>query len=75
LQRVGAWTTADLRLSYTFNAEDLPGTHPIEVALNCENLTNRYAPFALNTVANLGYDQENGSLQGRVVTLSADLQF
>jgi hypothetical protein len=29
----------------------MPGTHPIEVALNCDNVTNRFSPFAVNTVA------------------------
>lgn len=72
--RVASWTTGDVRLAYTLNAQDRFGTHPIDVAINCENVTNRYSPFAINTVANLAYDQENGSLQGRVVALSVHMQ-
>jgi hypothetical protein len=72
---IASWTTADLRVAYTFGAEDAPRSRPVEVALNCENLFNRYSPFAVNTVASLGYDQENGSLTGRVITLAVDVKW
>jgi hypothetical protein len=36
---------------------------------------NRYSPFAANAVADLAYDQENGDLTGRVVTLGADVKW
>ena len=74
-QRVASWTTGDVRLSYTFNVVDRFGAQPVEVALNLENVTNHYSPFVINTVANLAYDQENGSLQGRMVTLDAYLKY
>ena len=72
---IASWTTADLRIAYTFGADDAPRSRPVEVALNCENLFNRYSPFAVNTIASLGYDQENGSLTGRVITLAVDVKW
>jgi iron complex outermembrane receptor protein len=75
VSRIASWTTADLRLAYTFSAMGTPGSHPTEVALSCENLFNRYSPFAINNVANLAYDQENGDLTGRVITLAVDVKW
>lgn len=73
--RVASWTTVDLRVAYIFNAAQRHPSRPIEIALRGENLLNRYSPFAVNTVANLGYDQENGDLAGRIVTLGVDLKW
>lgn len=75
VQRVGGWTTADVRVAYTFDAVDRFGTQPVEVAVRCENVMNRYSPVVVNTVAGLGYDQENGGLVGRVVWVSAYVKF
>jgi iron complex outermembrane receptor protein len=69
--QIASWTTADLRFAYTFNSAAARGSHPTEISLNCTNLFNRYSPFAINKVAGLGYDQENGDLTGRTVTLSS----
>jgi outer membrane receptor protein involved in Fe transport len=73
--RVASWTTVGLRVAYTFNAADGRPSRPVEIALKGENLLNRYSPFAVNTVADLGYDQENGDLTGRVLTLGVDVKW
>jgi iron complex outermembrane receptor protein len=73
--RVASWTTVGLGVAYTFNTAERRPSRPVEIALQGENLLNRYSPFAVNTVANLGYDQENGDLAGRVVTLGVDVKW
>jgi outer membrane receptor protein involved in Fe transport len=72
---VASWTTADLRFAYTFNTAMAFRPRSTEVGLNCENVFNRYSPFAINRVASLGYDQENGDLSGRTVTLSIGVRW
>jgi hypothetical protein len=72
---VASWTTADLRLAYTFNAAAASGAPSTEIAIDCENLLNHYSPFEINDTAHLGYDQENGDLTGRVITLSVNVKW
>lgn len=69
-QRVSPWTTIDLNLSYRFKQEGgaLKG---LRVALNASNLFDRDPPFVAyytGTFSN-GYDPENASPLGRVVSL------
>jgi iron complex outermembrane recepter protein len=71
---IASWTRADLRFIYTFNTGAF-GSHPTEIAVNGANLFNRYSPFAINNVANVGYDQENGDLTGRTLALSIDVKW
>jgi outer membrane receptor protein involved in Fe transport len=75
VRRVGAWTTGDVRVAYTFGVGDGSGARGVEVAVRCENVTGRYSPRVVNTVAGVGYDQENGSLVGRVVLGSVFVGF
>jgi iron complex outermembrane receptor protein len=72
---IGSWTTTAIRFGYTLQTASSPWSHETEFALNVENLFDRYPPFAVNTVANLGYDQENGDLSGRVITASARVRW
>jgi iron complex outermembrane recepter protein len=72
---IGSWTTLAVRLGYTLRAADSPWSRETEFALNIENVLDRYPPFAVNTIANLGYDQENGDLSGRVITASARVRW
>jgi len=73
--RVASWTTADLRLAYNFDTAAIRTSRTTEIALSCKNLFNRASPFAVNRVASLGYDQENGDLTGRRVALSINLKW
>lgn len=69
-QHVGSWTTFDLQLSYRFR-EDRGAFKGLKIALNATNLFDRAPPFAayfLGTFVN-GYDPENASPLGRVMSL------
>jgi iron complex outermembrane receptor protein len=63
---VASWTTADLRVAYHFGDVPDRGT---QIALNVENLFNAMPPYLANPVG-VAYDQENGDLLGRMVSLS-----
>ena len=69
-RNIAAWTTVDLQLAY----QTQPGTGawsgPWRFTLNLQNLFDRDAPF-LNNPVGVGYDQENASLYGRVLSVEA----
>jgi len=69
-QHVDSWTTFDLQLSYRFKA--IGGAFKgFKVALNATNLFDRDPPYAAYFVGiyTAGYDPENASPLGRVVSL------
>jgi iron complex outermembrane recepter protein len=68
-RHVESWTTADFRTAYTFGAagQGMLGDTTISFAVN--NLLDTDPPF-LNNAFGVGYDQENGDLTGRVVSLT-----
>jgi iron complex outermembrane recepter protein len=70
-RRVGSWTTVDLNLSYTLRGQRnglLAGT---TFSLNADNVFDELPPFLNNGgVVGLGYDQENGDLLGRMLSIS-----
>lgn len=72
---VGSWTTTDLRLAYTFGTKDSPTAHPTELAVFVKNLFDKYPPFSDDVLANVGYDQENGDLSGRLVSVSVHVKW
>ena len=63
--KIGAWTTADLNLSYTPADPRLDG---LTIGLNLANLTDADPPF-YNSALGLAYDPTNASPIGRTVTL------
>ncbi|MBS0418021.1 MAG: TonB-dependent receptor [Proteobacteria bacterium] len=65
---VSSWTTLDLQLRYDFSS-DSPPLRGTSLILEAQNLLGRYPPF-LNNPLGIGYDQENGDLSGRVVSLA-----
>jgi iron complex outermembrane recepter protein len=67
-REVGSWTTFDLQLKYSF-CGSLPQERGLTVVLEARNLFGRYPPF-LNNPLEIGYDQENGDLSGRIVSIS-----
>lgn len=71
---IASWTTADLHLSYDFTESREHGSGT-QVALHVENLFNRSSPFVNNAAVGIGYDQENGDLLGRLVSLSLKYQW
>lgn len=64
---VSSWTTVDISADYELaRAGAFAGT---TLVLGVENAFDRDPPFLNNAAASIGYDQENGDLTGRVVTL------
>jgi len=69
-QPVASWTTIDMRLAYTVMREP-----SVVAALNVANVSDRYPPYLRNSVVPVAYDQENGDLYGRLVTVSLGVSF
>ena len=64
---ISPWTTVDLQLSYETQGDTLGWLDHIQFALNVQNLFNVYPPF-LNNSLGVGYDQENATLYGRLMS-------
>jgi iron complex outermembrane recepter protein len=69
-RHVPSWTTADLTLQYTMPEEWKGLWGGLGVAVSALNVLNTYPPFLNNYAEQIGYDEENGDLNGRSVTLT-----
>jgi len=67
MRRVGSWTTVDVHVAYTVPSQTLGAT---TLALGADNFLDRDPPFLNNSAAAIGFNQENGDLTGRMVSLS-----
>lgn len=69
-ERVAAWTTFDLNISYAFKADRGP-LHGLRIALDTSNILDTDPPYASYFAGTFtaGYDGENASPLGRVVAL------
>ncbi|NML06732.1 TonB-dependent receptor [Sphingomonas sp. G-3-2-10] len=69
-QRISAWTTFDLNLSYAFPRKSGP-LHGLRIALNASNIFDTDPPFVSYVAGTLavGFDGENASPLGRFVAL------
>ncbi len=67
---VSSWTTFDLHASYTIGSRGNGLLGDTTFAFGADNLFDRDPPFLDNSAAGLGYDQENGDLTGRIVSLT-----
>ena len=65
-REIDSWTTFDLHASYRLKQGLFDGT---TVSLGIDNVFDKPPPF-VNNVVGIGYDQENGDLIGRVVSLT-----
>jgi outer membrane receptor protein involved in Fe transport len=65
---VSPWTTIDMQLSYQTPRDALGWLGNTQVALNVQNLFNVNPPFLNNAAVQIGYDQENADLYGRLVS-------
>jgi len=66
---VAAWTTIDAQIRYQLgNGAGGPWDHT-RLELSAANLFDRDPPFLNNTLAGLGYDQENADPYGRILSL------
>ena len=66
---VGGWTTTDLNLSYAPQHTDLSWAAGATLFVGVRNLFDHYPPFVDNRKTWIGYDQENGDLLGRFVSI------
>jgi len=67
-RNVSSWTTIDERLTYETRETGLDWLNRVRVSLDLHNILNRDPPF-LNNPRGVGYDQENGDLLGRFISL------
>lgn len=69
-QQVASWTTVDLQLGYRFGAEG--NTRGFEVALSATNLFDHDPPDVAYSIPpfSVGFDPDNASPLGRVVSLT-----
>lgn len=69
-RHVPSWTTADATLSYVLPESWVAPFAGLNVSLNALNVFNSYPPFLNNSAEQIGYDEENGDLVGRAVSIS-----
>jgi iron complex outermembrane receptor protein len=69
-RNIASWTTADLTINYDLDPAGRSALANTRLSLSALNVFNRMPPFVNNIAASLGYDQENGDLLGRFVSLS-----
>ena len=69
-ERVSSWTTVDAQLGYSLPAKS-GVLHGVKLALNVSNLTNAAPPYVanFNGISAVGYDSDNASPLGRVISL------
>jgi iron complex outermembrane recepter protein len=68
-RHIESWTTADIRAAYTFGDSAQTIFGDTTVSLSISNLWDADPPF-LNNSLGIGYDQENGDLMGRIVSVT-----
>jgi outer membrane receptor protein involved in Fe transport len=73
-ERVSSWTTVDLQLSAMVGARD---AKRLRLALNVSNLFDRDPPYVnnFNGLNAVGYDPENASPVGRMVSVQATMSW
>jgi outer membrane receptor protein involved in Fe transport len=54
-------------LNYTFSKSSDTWLKGIVIGLNAQNIFARDPPWVADRAAQIGYDQENGDLNGRVI--------
>jgi outer membrane receptor protein involved in Fe transport len=74
-RNIASWTTVDLTASYTIVPASLSLLANTTVSLAVQNVFDRAPPFINNTTTFLGYDQENGNLLGRFLSVSLRKQW
>lgn len=66
---ISSWLTVDTAVGYDLRLGKPGATEMTQFSISVRNLFNHQAPF-LNSQYGIGYDQENASLLGRVVSFS-----
>lgn len=66
---IASWTTMDAQCIFHLHSSAGGWLDKTDLRLGVENFFDRMPPFLVNRVAALGYDQENGDLTGRVISV------
>jgi outer membrane receptor protein involved in Fe transport len=66
---VDSWTTVDATVGYEFGKFGWGGVKSLDVELSALNVFNHNPPFLDNLYEKIGYDEENGDLVGRNLSL------
>jgi iron complex outermembrane recepter protein len=72
--RVGPWTTVDLVLGCRLGPDVLPSVPRTRISINAFNVFGSTPPVVFSSTG-VAYDQENGSLAGRRVSLTLQYQW
>jgi iron complex outermembrane receptor protein len=64
---VRSWLTFDASLQYQFKDRSGRWINDLTIGVDVENLFNQGPPPVVNRAAQIGYDQENGELSGRII--------
>ncbi len=68
-RHVDSWTTLDLHATYSLGTPLRSWVGDTTLSLGVDNLLDTEPPF-LNNPIGIGYDQENGDLTGRIVSIT-----
>jgi hypothetical protein len=71
---ISSWTTVDAVVGYDFRFGQSDSTGGTQFSISARNLFNHQPPF-LNSQYGIGYDQENASLLGRVISFEIRLHW
>jgi iron complex outermembrane receptor protein len=74
-QRINAWMTWDLVLGYRIMAPKPVAVDEVQIVLSAQNIFNQHPPYLINPVEGVGYDEENGDLLGRRVSLALQIRW
>lgn len=74
-RHVSSWTTIDATLAWKPEISGFPELKGATVRLGVLNLLNRNPPFLNNVYEKIGYDEENGDLTGRELSLTVRTQW
>jgi outer membrane receptor protein involved in Fe transport len=66
---VSSYTTFDTQLRYELAPFSTSFLQNTRLELNAINVFNRTPPFLNNSIASLGYDQENADPTGRLLSI------
>jgi len=69
-QQVDAWITWDLAVGYRIGSSEPRGVDKVEITLSAQNVFNQPPPYLNNAAEDVAYDEENGDLLGRRVSLA-----
>jgi outer membrane receptor protein involved in Fe transport len=69
-RNVDSWTTVDASLGYEMRNPHWLGLKSMDFELSALNVFNHNPPFLDNWYEKIGYDEENGDLVGRNVSVT-----